>query len=51
MVKRTILPFDYGGDVLDEDDKREINKLDDLSEEDMNKLSALFGKAKKYIRK
>lgn len=37
MVKRTILPFDYGGDILDEDDKREINKLDDfVVEGDLN---------------
>lgn len=37
MVKRTILPFDYGGDVLDEEDKREINKLDDfVVEGDLN---------------
>ena len=37
MVKRTILPFDYGGDILDEDDKREINKLDDfVIEGDLN---------------
>ena len=28
-----------------------INKLDDLSEEDMNKLSALFNKVTKYIKK
>ena len=37
MVKRTILPFDYGGDILDEEDKREINKLDDfVVEGDLN---------------
>lgn len=30
IVKRTILPFDFGSDVLDEQDKREINKLDDF---------------------
>ena len=37
MVKRTILPFDYGGDVLDSEDKREINKLDDfVVEGDLN---------------
>lgn len=37
MVKRTILPFDYGGDVLDDDDRREINKLDDfVVEGDLN---------------
>ena len=37
MVKRTILPFDYGGDILDEDDRREINKLDDfVVEGDLN---------------
>jgi F0F1-type ATP synthase gamma subunit len=29
ILKRTILPFDFGGDVLDEEEKREINKLDD----------------------
>ncbi len=29
IVKRTILPFDIDEDVLDEEDKREINKLDD----------------------
>ena len=29
IVKRTILPFDFGGDILDEEEKREINKLDD----------------------
>ena len=37
MVKRTILPFDYGGDILDSEDKREINKLDDfVVEGDLN---------------
>ena len=37
MVKRTILPFDYGGDILDEEDRREINKLDDfVVEGDLN---------------
>ena len=37
MVKRTILPFDYGTDILDEEDKREINKLDDfVVEGDLN---------------
>lgn len=37
MVKRTILPFDYGADILDEEDKREINKLDDfVIEGDLN---------------
>ena len=30
IVKRTILPFDFGGDVLDEEERREINKLDDF---------------------
>lgn len=30
IVKRTILPFDFGGDILDEEEKREINKLDDF---------------------
>lgn len=37
IVKRTVLPFDYGADVLDEEDKREINKLDDfVIEGDLN---------------
>lgn len=37
MVKRTILPFDYSGDILDEDDRREINRLDDfVVEGDLN---------------
>ena len=37
IVKRTILPFDYGGDVLDEEDKKEISKLDDfVVEGDLN---------------
>lgn len=30
IVKRTILPFDFGEDVLDKQDSREINKLDDF---------------------
>ena len=30
IVKRTILPFDFEGDVLDEEEKREINELDDF---------------------
>ena len=30
IVKRTILPFDFEEDVLDKEDKREINKLDDF---------------------
>ncbi len=30
IVKRTILPFDFGEDILDEADKREINRLDDF---------------------
>ena len=37
IVKRAILPFDYGGDILDEEDKREINKIDDfVVEGDLN---------------
>ena len=37
IVKRTIVPFDYGGDILDEEDKREINQLDDfVVEGDLN---------------
>lgn len=30
IVKRQILPFDFNGDILDEEEKREINKLDDF---------------------
>ena len=30
IVKRQILPFDIDGDILDEEDRREINKLDDF---------------------
>lgn len=37
IVKRTILPFDYGGDILDEEDRKEISKLDDfVVEGDLN---------------
>ena len=37
IVKRTIVPFDYGGDILDDEDKREINQLDDfVVEGDLN---------------
>ena len=37
IVKRTILPFDYGGDILDEEERKEISKLDDfVVEGDLN---------------
>ena len=37
IVKRTILPFDYGGDVLDDEDRKEISKLEDfVVEGDLN---------------
>ena len=37
IVKRTILPFDYGGDILDEEEAKEISKLDDfVVEGDLN---------------